>query len=105
MRDLEAISRKREGTRVFISHGKESPALAKIERLVRGLGLEPVLGKDQPSLGRSVDDLVTNWMKSCEVVVVLATKDEDVGWHYWPRPNARRLGRQRAEIRSRMGAR
>lgn len=73
--------------RVFISHGKETAALVKIERFLRGLGLIPVIVKNEASLGRSLDDLVEEQMKSCQCSVVLATKDDLLEGTYQPRPN------------------
>lgn len=73
--------------RVFITHGKETAALSKIERFLRGLGLIPVIVKNEPSLGRSLDDLVEEQMSSCQCSVILATKDDLVDGRFQPRPN------------------
>jgi len=51
--------------RVFVSHGTETEALNKIEKLLRALGITPVIVKNEPSLGKSVDDLVEEQMGSC----------------------------------------
>lgn len=98
---LEADNPEREITagyvssqekRVFVSHGTETKALIKIERFLRGLGITPVIVKDEPSLGKSIDDLVEEQMNSCEAVIILATKDDKVmnqegKEYYQPRPN------------------
>lgn len=73
--------------RVFISHGPVSVVLTKVERFIRGVGLEPILVKDQPSLGKAVDDLLVECMGACDTVIILATKDEQVEGRYQPRPN------------------
>ena len=78
--------------RVFISHGTETKALIKLERFLRDLGITPVIVKNEPSLGKSVDDLVEEQMSSCGAVIILATKDDkvmnqEVKEYYQPRPN------------------
>lgn len=81
-----SISTKSE-KKVFISHGKESNALTKIERFLRGLGITPVIVKNEPSKGKSLDDLVEEQMRLCDSVLILATKDDKVENYYQPRPN------------------
>jgi predicted nucleotide-binding protein len=78
---------KAEGARAFISHGKETPALGKVERFVRALGLEPVIVGRGPSEGMSVDDLVEARMGQCDCAIILATADEAVDDRRQPRPN------------------
>jgi predicted nucleotide-binding protein len=78
---------KAEGARVFISHGKETPALAKVERFVRALGLSPVIVVREPSEGMSVDDLVEKRLRESDCAIILATADDQVGNYYQPRPN------------------
>jgi predicted nucleotide-binding protein len=78
--------------RVFISHGNETQALIKIERFLRGLGITPVIVKHEPSLGKSLDDLVEEQMDTCVAVIIQATKDDKIknekGEEYFqPRPN------------------
>ncbi len=73
--------------RVFISHGKDSKALTKIERFIRGLGLTPVIVRNEASGGRALDDLVEEQMDACECMVALATKDDEVDGRHQPRPN------------------
>lgn len=82
-----------EDKRIFISHGKDSKALRKLERFLRGLGLIPIIVKDEPSRGRAVDDLVEEQMANCISAIILATKDDKVsdrgrkGRYFQPRPN------------------
>lgn len=78
--------------RVFVSHGNETKALAKLERFLRGLGITPIIVKHEPSLGKSLDDLVENQMETCAAVIILATRDDKIkdgkGKEYFqPRPN------------------
>ncbi|MBN1254554.1 MAG: nucleotide-binding protein [Deltaproteobacteria bacterium] len=82
----------REDKRVFISHGGETKALVKIERFLRGLGITPLIVKHEPSLGKSLDDLVEEQMDTCIAVIILATKDDKIKnekgeEYYQPRPN------------------
>jgi len=76
-----------EGACVFISHGKETPALTKVERFIRVLGLRPVIVVREPSEGMSVDDLVDKRMSESGCVVILATADDEISGYRQPRPN------------------
>jgi len=89
IRQIEAKQASHIATskRVFVSHGKETKALIKIERFLRGVGVEPVIVKRGASRGLSVDDLVEGEMAPCECAVILATRDDEVGGRYQPRPN------------------
>jgi predicted nucleotide-binding protein len=78
--------------RVFISHGNETKALFKMERFLRGIGIAPIIVKHEPSLGKSLDDLVEEQMDTCIAVIILATKgdkikDEKGEEYFQPRPN------------------
>lgn len=73
--------------RIFISHGKHTPALDRVERFIRDLGFVPVIVAREPSLGKSVDDLVEEQMTGCLCAIVLATKDDQVRDYFQPRPN------------------
>jgi len=91
-REIIAGRISREDKRVFISHGGETKALVKIERFLRGLGITPVIVKHEPSLGKSLDDLIEEQMDTCVGVIILATKDDKIrderGEEYFqPRPN------------------
>lgn len=78
--------------KVFISHGKETKALDKIEKYLADLGVEPVVLKRNPSMGKALDDLVDSKMSECLAMIVLATKDDEVQGekvekYFQPRPN------------------
>jgi len=73
--------------RIFISHGKPTPALDRVERFIRALGFVPVIVAREPSLGKSVDDLVEEQMTGCLCAIVLATNDDKVENYFQPRPN------------------
>ncbi len=73
--------------RIFISHGKETKALQKIERFVRALGLTPIIVRYEPSKGEAVDDLVEEKMTPCLCAIILATRDDRVEGYWQPRPN------------------
>lgn len=73
--------------KIFISHGKITPALDKVERYIRVLGFEPIIVGRLPSEGKAVDDLVEERMTECQCVVILATCDDQVEDYYQPRPN------------------
>jgi len=75
------------GGRVFISHGKSSVALTKLERFIRAMGLEPVIVVHGPSEGMSVDGLVDKRMGESDCAIILATSDDQVGQYHQPRPN------------------
>lgn len=76
-----------EGAKVFISHGTEGPALMKIERFLRALGIQPIIVVREASKGMSVDDMVEDSMADADCVIILATADECVGDRMQPRPN------------------
>jgi|GEM_PF-3287138 len=72
---------------IFISHGKHSDALDKIERFIRSSGFNPIIVKREASEGKAVDDLVEEKMDQCLCAIVLATCDDKVEDYYQPRPN------------------
>lgn len=78
---------KRGEGRVFISHGKKTRALIKVERFVRALGLEPVIVILGASEGLAVDDLVEKRMSESDCALILATSDDEIEGHKQPRPN------------------
>lgn len=84
---LTASRLRSGGGRVFISHGKPSLALTKLERFVRAMGLEPVIVVHGPSEGMSVDALVDKRMGESDCAIILATADDQVGKDHQPRPN------------------
>jgi hypothetical protein len=73
--------------RIFISHGKNTPVLDRVERFIRTLGFVPVIIAREPSLGKSVDDLVEEQMTGCLCAIILATKDDEVQDYFQPRLN------------------
>jgi len=75
------------GASIFISHGTETSALAKVERFVRAMGLNPVIVARGPSKGKAVDDVVEERLKECACAIILATADEAIGGRRQPRPN------------------
>lgn len=84
---LTASRLRSGGGRVFISHGKLSSALTKLERFVRAMGLEPVIVVHGPSEGMSVDALVDKRMGNSDCAIILATADDQVDKYHQPRPN------------------
>ena len=73
--------------KAFISHGKESVALNKLEEFLRALGVEPLIVKEQPSLDKTVDDKVNFYLDQADFVVILATGDDKIEGKLHPRQN------------------
>lgn len=73
--------------KAFISHGKESVALNKLEEFLRALGVEPLIVKEQPSLDKTVDDKVNYYLNQADFVVTLATGDDKIEGKLHPRQN------------------
>lgn len=73
--------------KAFISHGKESAALNKLEEFLRALGVEPLIVKEQPSLDKTVDDKVNFYLDQADFVVILATGDDEIDGKLHPRQN------------------
>ena len=76
-----------QGPSVFVSHGKESRALIKLERYLRTIGAQPIIVVRGASEGMSVDDLVAKRMSESDCAIILATADEAVEGRRQPRPN------------------
>lgn len=76
-----------ENRKIFISHGKHTGALDKIERFVRSLGFFPLIVAREPSGGKAIDDLIPERMSECLCSIILATCDDKVEDYYQPRPN------------------
>ena len=76
-----------EGALVFISHGRETQALSKVENFLRVLGAQPVVVMRKASEGMAVDDIVEKRIAESDCAIVLATADEDVEGRKQPRPN------------------
>lgn len=73
--------------KAFISHGKESVALSKLEEFLRALGVDPLIVKEQPSLDKTVDDKVNFYLDQADFVVILATGDDKIEGKLHPRQN------------------
>ena len=71
----ESISRL-EPPEVFISHGKESVALRKLEEFIETLGIKPLIVKNQASLDKDVPDKVNLYLNQADFVIILATGDD-----------------------------
>ena len=73
--------------KAFISHGKESVALNKLEEFLRALGIEPLVVKEQPSLDKTVDDKVNYYLSQADFAIILATGDDKIEGKLHPRQN------------------
>jgi predicted nucleotide-binding protein len=73
--------------KAFISHGKKSVALNKLEEFLRALGVEPLVVKEQPSLDKTVDDKVNYYLNQANFVIILATGDDKIEGKLHPRQN------------------
>jgi predicted nucleotide-binding protein len=87
MRQTLGLTKSPDDKSIFLSHGGDPPMLAKIERIVRTLGFNPIIVSRGPSQGKAVDDLVPEEMKKCVCVIILATRDEENPDSRYPRPN------------------
>ncbi len=76
-----------EPPKAFVSHGKESVALTKLEEFLDALGVEPLIVKELPSLDKTVDDKVNYYLRQADCVIILATGDDKVGDKLQPRQN------------------
>lgn len=76
-----------EPPKAFISHGKKSVALNKLEEFLRALGIEPLVVKEQPSLDKTLDDKVNYYLSQADFVIILATGDDKIGGKLHPRQN------------------
>ena len=95
--DIEMGTRDRSGKMIagretvapkgFISHGKESVALNKLEKFLRALGVEPIIVRDQPNLDRTVDKKVDHCLGEAHFVIILATGDDEIEGKLQPRQN------------------
>jgi len=73
--------------KAFVSHGRESEALFKIQKFLRNLSVDPILVKDQPSLDKTLTDKVSYYLLQADFVVVLATGDDEVKGTKHPKQN------------------
>lgn len=74
-----APSAGKQKTRVFISHGSAEDVLETITHFIEDdLDLDAVIVKRKPSGGASIDDRVEALMDTSDVIVILATADDQV---------------------------
>jgi predicted nucleotide-binding protein len=73
--------------KAFISHGKESVALTKLEEFLSTLGIETLIVKERPSLDKTVNEKVNYYLEQADFVVVLATGDDEFEGKLHPRQN------------------
>jgi predicted nucleotide-binding protein len=73
--------------KIFISHGKQSDALDKMERFLRNLGVDPLIVKNEANKDSTVDDKVNNYLEESDCVVILATGDDLIDGKLHPRQN------------------
>ncbi len=73
--------------KAFISHGKESEAIAKLQQFLSALGIEPIIVESQPNLGKTINDKVDYYLGQADCVVILATGDDEIEGKLYPRQN------------------
>ena len=73
--------------KAFISHGKESVALSKVEGFLSALGIESISVGKQPSLDKTLDDKVNYYLNQADLVIILATGDDAIDDKRQPRQN------------------
>jgi len=78
---------KFEVPKAFVSHGKESAALRKLEEFLHNLGIIPLIVKEQPSLDKTVSGKVEYYLNQADFVIVLATGDDEFEGKLHPRQN------------------
>jgi len=78
---------KFEVPKAFISHGKESAALRKLEDFLHSLGIIPLIVKEQPSLDKTVSGKVEYYLQQADFVIILATGDDEFKGKLHPRQN------------------
>lgn len=78
---------KFEVPKAFVSHGKESAALRKLEDFLHNLGIIPLIVKHQPSLDKTVSDKVEYYLNQADFVIILATGDDEFEGKLHPRQN------------------
>ncbi len=76
-----------EPLKVFVSHGKESIALQKLENFLDALGVEPLIVRKQPSRDKTVDGKVDYYLDQADFVIILATGDDEFEGKLHPRQN------------------
>jgi predicted nucleotide-binding protein len=78
---------KSDKIKAFISHGKVSPALSKIEKYLRELDIEPLIVVEKASLGKTIPEKVEYYMDRANFVIILATSDNLIDGKMNPRGN------------------
>jgi predicted nucleotide-binding protein len=78
---------KFEVPKAFISHGKESVALKKLEDFLHNLGIIPLIVKEQASLDKTTSDKVEYYLQQADFVIILATGDDKFEEKLHPRQN------------------
>jgi len=78
---------KFEVPKAFVSHGKESVALRKLEDFLHNLGVIPLIVKEQASLDKTVSDKVEYYLLQADFVIILATGDDEFEGKLHPRQN------------------
>jgi len=76
-----------EPPKAFISHGKETAALTKVEDFLRILGIDPLIVKDMPSLDKTLGDKVDYYLGKADFIVILATGEDKIKGKLHPRQN------------------
>jgi predicted nucleotide-binding protein len=84
---IKPLLANNQPAKAFISHGKHSIALDKIELFLRDLGIEPLIVKDQASQDKTVDDKINFYLNQADCVVILATGDDLIDGKMHPRQN------------------
>jgi predicted nucleotide-binding protein len=73
--------------KAFISHGKKSLALNKIERFLRELGIEPLIVKERASRDKTVNGKVNHYLEQADCIIILATGNDKIDGKLHPRQN------------------
>lgn len=61
--------------KVFISHGKLTPAFTKLELFIRSFGLTPLFDTNTPSQAKAINTHVANLISESDFYIILATND------------------------------
>ena len=60
-------------TKIFISHGKFSPAFNKLEQFIRAIGCIPIYDTSETTQGQTINTHVNNLISQADFFVILAT--------------------------------
>lgn len=61
--------------KIFISHGKFTPAFTKLETFIRALNLLPTYDINEPSEGKNINKHVSDLIEKSDFFIILATKE------------------------------